>query len=110
MEQQWRNGMTRVQENTTRLTTLADLGTVFGIAVGEELDASPTAPPEDSGGGPIVSAEHGGESPADSPTILPDLRAVLADLDAAGNALAAITRQDGAAREAALGARARYDA
>ena len=51
--------MTRAEEHTTRLTSLADLGAVFGIEAGEELDASPTVPPDDSSSGPIVSAELG---------------------------------------------------
>ena len=102
--------MTGTQPFTTRLTSLADLGTVFGIDLAEdagnaiEQDSPRTLP------GPAPILESMVAQAADPDEETHRLTGILDELDAASATLAAIARQDGSARAAALEGLARHDA
>lgn len=104
--------MTATQAFTTRLTSLEELGAMFGIDpeadVGEEVGIREEAAPECATlAGASTTDEEPGRIDDGAP---PTLAALLAELDAAGAALAAITGRDRSAKESALGELARHDA
>ena len=103
--------MTRAQEYTTRLTSLAELGAIYGIEAGEAPEEAPADPPvQETAASPATPAGRDAAGEAGTIAPAPDLTAMLAELDAASGTLAAIARQDQAARETALQELARYDA
>ena len=99
--------MSSTEGRPTRLTSLAELGPFFGIESDEALDDLATIPLADDAGHcpPPIADPGGGAGDATA-----SLDALVADLDAATAALAAVARQDRVAREAAEQEVAGYDA